>query len=460
MIQVINPATGTLITSIQEDDAAAIKNKVQLCHKAQKNWKNESYQDRIKIIQKFKQILEKNAETCANILTEEMGKPIKQAIGEIASSSERIDFFCSELESCLATQTVLHTSDWLEQISLEPLGVIANISAWNYPYFVGLNVIIPALLTGNGVCYKPSELTLKTGLQIANLLYEAGLPKDLFAVIIGGKDAGRILCDEDIQGVFFTGSLATGQAIARQVKHKIIPIGLELGGKDPVYVCDDVDPASIAPAIADGAFYNAGQGCCSVERLYVHKNIYKPFMEAFVSWTKSIKIGDPKDKSTYLGPLSRKEQIPFLQAQVSDALSKGAQLLVKGGLEHDQNKEGNFFAPVVLTHTNHSMDVMVEESFGPIIGIMEVSSDEEAIQLMNDSKYGLTASIYTKDKNRATKVLSQMEAGSVYWNACDRVSTRLPWTGWKNSGIGSTLSTIGIRSFTKPKAWHLRISSR
>lgn len=339
-----------------------------------------------------------------------------------------------------------------ERISYEPLGVIINISAWNYPYFVGGNVFIPALLTGSAVLYKPSEYTTRTGLAIEALWKEAGLPEGLFQTIVGGGAAGATLLEQPVDGVFFTGSYATGKKIAAAAAHHLVPVQLELGGKDPIYVRADVPIAQVAEGVADGAFYNTGQSCCSVERIYVHQDIYDEFVEAFVNTVKAFVVGDPTEEKTYIGPLARKEQLDFLDAQVADAVAKGAKVLC-GGKRMD--RKGYYFEPTVLVDVNHTMDVMREESFGPIIGIQSVSNDEEAIQLMNDTAYGLTAGVYTLDQKKALALLDKLNAGSAYWNCCDRVSPRLPWSGRKHSGLGSTLSHLGIRAFLKPKAWHL-----
>jgi acyl-CoA reductase-like NAD-dependent aldehyde dehydrogenase len=253
--------------------------------------------------------------------------------------------------------------------------------------------------------------------------------------------------------VFFTGSYATGAKIAQTIGPRMIKLQLELGGKDPVYVCDDVDVAAAAAGIADGAMYNTGQSCCSVERIYVHEKIHDAFVAAIVNEVKGYRIGDPASDDTYIGPLTRAPQMDVLSEQVSDARAKGAKLVV-GGARID--RPGNWFEPTVFTNVNHSMKLMRDESFGPVIGIQKVASDSEAVRLMNDTEYGLTAAVYTKDRARAEKLLAQLNAGSVYWNCCDRVSPRLPWSGVGHSGIGLTLSTYGIETFTRPKAWHLR----
>jgi acyl-CoA reductase-like NAD-dependent aldehyde dehydrogenase len=340
-----------------------------------------------------------------------------------------------------------------ERISHDPLGVIANISAWNYPYFVGGNVFVPALLTGNAVLYKPSEFATLTGWHITRLLHEAGVPQDVFIPLIGTGEVGAALLEQKLDGVFFTGSYATGAKIATKVGPRMIRMQLELGGKDPTYVREDADVKVAAESLADGAMYNTGQSCCSVERIYVHERIYDSFIDAFMETVRSFKIGDPTSDATYIGALTRAPQLDVLETQVADAVAKGARLLI-GGKRIQQ--AGNWFEPTVLVNVNHNMEVMREESFGPIIGIQKVGSDEEAVALMNDTRYGLTAGVFTRDAARAEALLGRVNAGSVYWNCCDRVSPRLPWSGHRDSGVGVTLSTYGIQTFTQPKAWHLR----
>jgi len=319
---------------------------------------------------------------------------------------------------------------------------------------VGSNVFVPALLAGNAVLYKPSEYASLTGLAIARLLHASGVPEDIFVPLIGGGAVGEALARLPVDGMFFTGSYATGRKIARAVAGRMIKLQLELGGKDPIYVCDDVrDVAQVAAAVADGAFYNTGQSCCSVERIYVHREIFDRFVAAFVTEVKKYKLGDPRRDDTYIGPLTRASQIDVLEAQVRDAVGKGARIILGG---RRVARRGNYFQPTVLVDVDHTMAVMREESFGPIIGLMSVDNDDEALELMNDTEYGLTAGVYTANEKRAERILAQVRSGSAYWNCCDRVSPRLPWSGVGHSGIGLTLSRAGLTAFTRPKAWHLK----
>jgi len=453
MLRVINPANGTAIAELATDTAQSVAAKYRTARAARSAWAQRPLAHRLACIRRFRDGVVGHHERLAAILTSEVGKPIRQSHNELNGLLGRIDFFLGAAADTLAPRTVFDADGVRERISHEPLGVVANISAWNYPYFVGANVFVPALIAGNAVLYKPSEYAMLTGLEIGNLLHAAGVPQDVFQVIVGAGEAGVALLAQPVDAVFFTGSYATGAKIAQTVGPRMIRLQLELGGKDPTYVCEDVDVAAAAASLADGAMYNTGQSCCSVERIYVHEQVHDAFVDAFVKEVQGFRIGDPTDESSYIGPLTRAAQLDVLQAQVADAVAKGARLLT-GGRRLDP--PGHWFEPTVFSHVDHTMSLMREESFGPIIGIQKVAGDDEAVRLMNDTEYGLTAGLYTKDAARAERILARIDAGSVYWNCCDRVSPRLPWSGLKHSGIGLTLSTYGIETFTRPKAWHLR----
>ncbi len=454
-LPIVNPASGAIIVRLVADGPREVTQHYLAARRAQPAWAATPIRKRIGAIEKFREQVIARGETLAQTLTQEVGKPIRQSRNELKGLLARLDFFIAESARTLREERVFSDPSQKldERITHEPLGVIANISAWNYPYFVGSNVFVPALVAGNAVLYKPSEYATLTGRHIADMLHAAGVPEDVFVPVIGGGATGAALLSQPIDGVFFTGSYATGAKVAAAAGKRMIKVQLELGGKDPVYVCDDVDVKTAAAALADGAFYNTGQSCCSVERLYVHETIHDAFVDAFVAEVKTYRVGDPMDEATYIGPLTRAAQLDVLRAQVADAKRKGAKLLLGGA---PIKRKGNWFAPTVLTDVDHSMSVMREESFGPIIGIQSVADDNAAVAQMNDNDYGLTAGVYASDATRARRILSRVHAGSVYWNCCDRVSPRLPWSGVKHSGIGLTLGTMGIETFTRPKAWHLR----
>ena len=453
-MKVIDPASGETLAEIQEDDKDSISLKYRESRSAMRYWTTMRVPDRIGIMWRFHDLIEKNENLLAKILTSEVGKPIRQSHNELRGGRNRIRYFLSNCEKWLAEELIHQGDDMTERITYEPLGVIANISAWNYPWLVGINVFVPALIGGNAVLYKPSEFATLTGQKICELLSEAGIPKGVMQCIAGGAAAGQALLNLPLDGYFFTGSYRTGQKIFEQAAKKIVPVQMELGGKDPLYVTDDnSDLAKVAAAAAEGAFYNAGQSCCAVERIYVHQSVYQKFLDLFVEEVRKFKIGNPLEENTFIGPLTRTEQIRVLELQVADAKEKGGRILL-GGKPLDG--PGNFFNPTIIADASHSMLLMKEESFGPLIGIMKVEHDEEAVTLMQDTEYGLTAAVYSDEFSRAEKIMNQMNVGTVYWNCCDRVSPNVPWSGRKHSGIGSTLSQIGIRAFVRPKAWQMR----
>jgi len=453
-MNIINPATEELITQLEVDNAESLALKFKRLQSAQSAWASRTVEERSAILLRFVDLLKQNIEPLAAILTAEMGKPLQQSRNEINGASGKATWLAEHAPTYLADELMSVSEQMTEKIVYEALGVICNISAWNYPYNVGVNVFVPALLAGNAVMYKPSEYATMTGIEIERYLHEAGVPEDVFVLAIGEGDVGKSLLDMPFQGYYFTGSYPTGRYIYERVSEKMVPCILELGGKDPVYVADDVaDVAGAAAGIADGAFYNNGQSCCSVERIYVHEKIYDAFVEAFVTEVKSWKIGAPTEDGVYISVLTRKNQIAVLEAQVADALGKGAGLLTGGAAIEGK---GYSFAPTVLVDVTQTMEVMREESFGPIIGIMKVSSDAEAVAKMNDTSYGLTAGVYSASQTRAEALLAQVNSGSGYWNCCDRVSAALPWSGRGHSGFGSTLSHVGLRAFTKTKSYHLR----
>jgi acyl-CoA reductase-like NAD-dependent aldehyde dehydrogenase len=453
-MKVVNPATEQVIADLQEDNAQTLQHKYETLKQGQPKWNAVPLTKRIEVLQKFAALLKENIEELAKVLTSEVGKPVQQSRNEVNGAVARINWLTGNAEKYLSDEVMTEQEGMKEVIAYEPLGVICNISAWNYPYLVGTNVFVPALLAGNAVMYKPSEFSSLTGLEIERFLKLAGVPDDAFAIAIGGGEVGKALLEMPLNGYYFTGSYKTGQYIYEKVAPKMVPCQLELGGKDPLYITDDVtDVKSIAAGTADGAFYNNGQSCCSVERIYVHEKVYDQYVDEFVKEVSTYKLGAPNEDGVYIGPLTREAQLQVVDAQVKDAVSKGAKVMTGG---EKTGSKGYYYQPTVLTNVSHDMDVMREESFGPVIGIMKVKDDAEAATLMNDTAYGLTAGVYTADQARAKNILAQVNAGTGYWNCCDRVSAALPWSGRKHSGFGATLSHAGLRAFTQPKAYHLR----
>lgn len=454
MMQIINPATEEIIQEVEEDTSETIEAKFTTLQRGQAAWSQVILGDRVAIITNFSRLLSLHIEHLAEVLTSEVGKPLQQSRNEINGAITRINWMTANAEKYLADEVMNQQEALEERITYEPLGIVCNISAWNYPYLVGVNVFVPALLGGNAVMYKPSEHATLTGLEIEKLLIEAGVPSNVFQVAKGGGPIGELLLQQNFDGYFFTGSYKTGKHIYESVAGKMVVCQLELGGKDPLYVAEDVaDINAVAAATADGAFYNNGQSCCAVERIYVHEKVYDAYVDAFKNEVSTWKVGLPNEEGIYFGAVTRKEQVEVLKDQVTDAVNKGATIVVGG---RQINRSGYYFEPTILTDVNHNMQVMKDESFGPVIGIMKVANDEEAISLMKDTEYGLTASVYTSDRTKAENILKQLDTGSGYWNCCDRVSATLPWSGRKHSGFGATLSHAGLRAFVKPKGLHLR----
>ena len=396
--------------------------------------------------------MEQEAEECAQLTTSEVGKPIRQSRNEVRAVLERIDWNLEHVDDVNAPRTVTSADGLEERITYEPVGVVAHVSAWNYPYFVGLNSIVPALLAGNAVCYKPSEHATLTGLRLVDLMHRSGVPVDIVHVIVGGGLTGAALVEADVDMVCFTGSNATGRRVARAAAERLVRVQLELGGKDAAYVCDDVDTDEAALAIAEGAFYNGGQSCSATERVYVHEAIWDAFVSALVDVVSAYRVGDPTDDATDVGPLARAEQLVVLDAQLADAVQRGGKILCGGDRIE---RPGNWFAPTVVIDVPDEAALSRDESFGPVIGVARVRDDAEARARMDDTEFGLGASVFTPDRDRAQRLLAGLDVGNAYWNTADRSCVRLPWAGRRNSGLGTSMSESGVRAFVREKAWHL-----
>jgi acyl-CoA reductase-like NAD-dependent aldehyde dehydrogenase/uncharacterized protein YceH (UPF0502 family) len=447
-IDVHDPATGLLVRSVAVTEVGEIAQKVARARAAQRGWAGRAYEERAAALRAFRDLLEQEAEECAQITTGEMGKPIRQARNEVRAVLERVDWNIEHAASVVAPRDV----NGNERITYEPVGVVAHVSAWNYPYFVGLNSIVPALLVGNAVCYKPSEHALLTGLRLVDLLHRSGVPVDVMHAIVGAGATGAALIDADVDLVCFTGSYATGRRVARAGAERLVRVQLELGGKDAAYVCDDIDAEEAALAIAEGAFYNAGQSCSATERVYVQETVWESFVAALVEVVTAYRVGDPRDDATDVGPVARVEQLAVLDAQIADAVDRGGKVLC-GGERID--RPGNWFAPTVVVDVPDDAPLMRDESFGPVIGVARVRDDEEAVARIDDTEFGLGAAVFTGDRARAERVLARLDVGNAYWNTADRSSVRLPWAGRRHSGVGTSMSESGVRAFVREKAWHL-----
>jgi acyl-CoA reductase-like NAD-dependent aldehyde dehydrogenase len=453
-LEVHNPATGEHIRSVAVTEEREVEQKVERARRAQPDWAARAYEERASLVRAFRDLLATEAEECARITTREVGKPIVQSRNEVRAVLERIDWNIDHVGTVIAAHSVPSGDGGAveERVTHEPLGLVAHVSAWNYPYFVGLNTIVPALLAGNAVLYKPSEYATLTGLRLVDVMHRSGIPVDVVQTIVGRGATGAALVASEIDMVCFTGSYDTGRRVARSVADRLVRLQLELGGKDGAYVCDDVDVESAALAVAEGAFYNSGQSCSAIERIYVNDAIFDRFVDALGDAVSAYRTGDPEDEQTDLGPLARAAQLDVLDAQVADAVGKGARVVCGGGRI---DRPGSWFEPTVLVDVDPSMSVMRDETFGPVVGVQRVRDDTEALACLDDTEFGLGAAVFSRDRGRAERILSRLEVGNAYWNTSDRSSVRLPWSGRRHSGLGVSLSESGVRAFVREKAWHL-----
>ncbi|KAJ5454093.1 uncharacterized protein N7458_005049 [Penicillium daleae] len=463
-IRTINPATHEVIfdqpgTSLEEAGKIATASK-----QAFQSWRAVSLEDRTAIVKRALQIIDSRIDELAKELTTQMGRPIRYCAGEIKTAALRAEHMIKIAKESLADLPGEPQDGFRRMVKQVPLGPILIASAWNYPYLTTVNALIPALLAGNTVLLRPSPQTPLLGNRLSEIFTEAGLPKDVLSILhIGSLDAlDQVAQLPEIQSVSFTGSTAGGIRLREATAKQIKPVNLELGGNDPAYVRPDVDVKNVAENLVDGAVFNSGQSCCSVERVYVHEKIYDEFVRHVQEELKGYKLGDPHDQTTTTGPVISAPAKQKIQSHIDDALQKGAIDATPENASFSLAKtsqKGNFLAPVVLTNVNHDMVTMKEETFGPVMPIMKVSSDEEAVALMNDSDYGLTASVWTKDMARGEELIDQIEAGTVFINRCDYPAPDLAWTGWKTSGLGSTLGPRGYDGFVKLKSYHIKDAS-
>ena len=425
---------------------------------AQKSWQEVSLDKRKKYLQKFIDIIMSQENEISEELTLQMGRPITQSPYEVQGFKQRADYMMDIAEVNLKSHYPKEIDGYERYVEKLPLGNVCILSPWNYPFLTSVNVLIPSLLAGNSVILKHSAQTPLVALRYKKAFEEAGLPKGLFSILyLNHENTASLLADERVDGVFFTGSVNGGLAVQESIKDKFIPCGLELGGKDPAYVRSDANVNNAAENLVDGSFFNSGQSCCGIERIYVHEDVYDTFVEKFVEVTKTYKLGNPFDKDTNLGPMVKTSASDYVRNQIKEAVNKGAKSLVDESL-FPQSKEGTpYLSPHVLVDVDHSMAVMKDESFGPVVGIMKVSSDDEAIKLMNDSEYGLTASIWSTNFDVAKKLSSKIETGTVFLNRCDYLDPGLAWTGVKNTGRGVSLSAFVYDSVTRLKSINFRM---
>jgi acyl-CoA reductase-like NAD-dependent aldehyde dehydrogenase len=452
-----NPFTGDVAASLEHTSAAKLDATLERARSAAKALRAMSLEERVKLVLRACEAMEARTDAIARDITRQMGKPLSQARGEVGGMAGRLRHMAAIAPESLADIILPPKEGFERRIAKEPLGVVLDLPAWNYPLLTAVNAIAPAVLAGNSVVVKHSPRTPLCGEHFARAFAEAGAPEGTVqAIFLDYAATEKLVGDSRIDHVLFTGSVLGGHKMQAAAKDRFLHIGLELGGNDPAYVAPDCDFDKTVENIVDGAMYNAGQSCCAVERVYVHQSLYQRFIDAAEPLVRAYVMGDPESDKTTLGPIAQPWHPAELEAFIQDATRRGAKL-VHGGRVTQVNGKGRFFEATLLRDVSADARVMKEESFGPLLPVTAVRSDEEALALMNASTLGLTASVWTSDRERADRMARQLEAGTVYMNRCDSLDPALPWSGVKDSGRGVTLSALGFDSLTRPKALHYRL---
>lgn len=454
---VISPIDGKEALSVNYSTDEQIQQALEAARNAQVSWRGLSLAERKAFVSKAIDWLVEHKDDVARSITTCIGRPISQSPGEVRGLEERARYMIDVAEHALADIVPAPKEGFKRYLRREPLGTVMIIAPWNYPFLTAVNAIVPALVAGNTVLLKHASQTPLAAELFQKAFDAAGLPAGVFQTLYMTHSATeRVLRSDYVDFVAFTGSVGGGKRIQSTISERFIGSGLELGGKDPAYVRADADVNFAAENLVDGSFFNSGQSCCGVERIYVHASIFDAFVAKFVEVTKQYKLGDPTDPSVNLGPMVSAAAAATVKAQIEDAVAKGAKKLIDESLFPAHAEGTAYHAPQVLINVNHSMAVMTEESFGPVVGIMAVADDEEAIRMMNDSQYGLTASIWTKDQAAAEAIGAQVATGTVFMNRCDYLDPALAWTGVKDTGRGISLSELGYHQLTRVKSYHLR----
>ncbi len=438
-------------------DLSQIERALSLSTKAFEDWKRAPLEQRQALVQRFVELAVRDVDAIASELTMQIGRPIRDGAGEVRAWLERGNKMIELSRDALADVEPSARQGFTRFIRHEPLGIVLILAPWNYPWLTTVNSLVPALLAGNTVLLKHSEQTPLVAERMLAAAAEAGLPEAVFQVLqLTHQQVAEVVADDRVAFVAFTGSVEGGHAIQGALAGRFAGASLELGGKDAAYVCSDADVRLSAASLSEGAFYNAGQSCCGIERIYVQREVFDPFVEAFVNATEQLVLGDPRNPQTSLGPVVRTRNAKTVMAHIDEAVAAGAKPLIDSEHFPEARRGAPYLAPQALLDVNHAMRVMSEETFGPVVGIMPVSGDEEAVRLMNHSRYGLTASIWTSDLDRATALGNYVEVGTWFMNRCDYLDPELAWVGIKDSGRGCSLSSLGFAQLTRPKSFHLR----
>ncbi|EPC01427.1 aldehyde dehydrogenase [Litchfieldella anticariensis FP35 = DSM 16096] len=453
----ISPVDGSVYVEREQADAAQVEATLERAVAAQRSWREVPLGERARLCSAMVDAFVARRDELAEELTWQMGRPIAAAGGEIGGFEERARTMIGLAESALAPIELPGKPGFTRYITREPLGVSFIVAPWNFPFMTAVNAIVPAIMAGNSVILKHSAQTPLCAERIQQAFDEARVPEGVFQYLHLSHEATEALIrDSRIKHVSFTGSVGGGEMVERNTAGRFIATGLELGGKDPAYIRADVDLDSAIEGVMDGAFFNSGQSCCGIERIYVHREIFETFVERAVAWVKQLRLGNPIDPATTLGPMVKPAAADFVRGQIEEAVTAGAKAWIDPG-DYPLSTPGSaYLAPQVLTGVDHSMRIMHEESFGPVVGIMPVDSDDEAVRLMNDSDFGLTAAVFTRDIAAGEAIARRLEAGTVFTNRCDYLDPELAWTGVKHSGRGCSLSRLGYETLTRPKSFHLK----
>jgi acyl-CoA reductase-like NAD-dependent aldehyde dehydrogenase len=454
-IELISPVDGSVYATRTPLSPEAATAAVAAAKAAQKAWAARPLVERIALVKAGVAKLNEMKDVVVEELAWQMGRPTRFG-GEFGGVNARTEYMAEIAAATLAPQMVEDSDKFRRYLARDPVGVVFIVAPWNYPYLTTINTLVPALIAGNTVILKHASQTMLVGERMAEAFHAAGVPADVFQnVVLDHTTTEALIAARSFGFVNFTGSVAGGQAMERAAAGTFTPLGLELGGKDPGYVRADANLDAAVDTLMDGAMYNAGQCCCGIERIYVHESLYDAFVEKAVAWVKALKLGNPFDADSTLGPMANKRFAKVVRDQIAEAVAKGAKALIDPEL-FPADDGGAYLAPQVLVNVDHSMRVMMEESFGPVVGIMKVKDDAEALRLMNDSPYGLTASIWTEDYDTAARLGEQVETGTVFMNRADYLDPALCWTGCKDTGRGGSLSYLGFHSVTRPKSYHLK----
>ena len=454
-IQLISPVDASVYAERMPLSAAAAMAVVARAKAAQKAWAARALDERIALVKAGVAGLNAMKDVVVEELAWQMGRPTRFG-GEFGGVNARTEYMAGIAAEALAPKVVEDNDKFRRLLAREPVGVVFIVAPWNYPYLTAINTLVPALIAGNAVVLKHASQTMLVGERLAQAFHATGIPEDVFQnVVLDHATTEALIAARSFGFVNFTGSVGGGVAMEKAAAGTFTAMGLELGGKDPGYVRADANLEAAVDTLMDGAMYNAGQCCCGIERIYVHDSLYDAFIEKSVAWVNALKLGNPFDAASTLGPMAHKRFAKVVRDQTAEALAKGAMGLIdpKGFAADDG---GAYLAPQILVNVDHSMRVMMEESFGPVVGIMKVSGDAEALRLMNDSPYGLTASVWTQDYDTALALGRQIETGTVFMNRADYLDPALCWTGCKDTGRGGSLSYLGFHSVTRPKSYHLK----